>query len=224
MEDAFIVLFFTLITQQLQQLLSSKRQKDGAPPHHDQATPFSGASRLDPQADSTFPWLHLDVSSEDARDFFPAEVVRGIVPSSANPAPLKMSVILESFQQFVRAIEVSKQENQTLLRKARAHDDLLRKYRALETKFAQTRTIPHNTTPPSDKTMPTHSSAKAVEPAFRERDDHHQVVEALRQAHERSEVRCKQLVGVTQQWALECEEKVKVIQVGVVKSNIGGCG
>ena len=37
--------------------------------------------------------------------------------------------------------------------------------------------------------------------------------EALKRSYTRSEQRCKQLVVVTQQWALECEDKVKLINV-----------
>ena len=39
------------------------------------------------------------------------------------------------------------------------------------------------------------------------------LAEPLQQAYSRSEERCVQLVEVTQQWAIECEEKVRMIEV-----------
>ena len=38
-------------------------------------------------------------------------------------------------------------------------------------------------------------------------------VNPLQRAYMRSEERCKQLVEVTQQWSIECEEKLKVIKM-----------
>lgn len=250
MEDAFIVLFFTLITQQLQSLWSKSQSHTHSPTHH-----IPNVTPQDTQqiaSNSIFPWLHTDVASEEARDFFPTEVVKSVTPNLDNPVHLKLSVILEAFQQFIRAYDNLKRENLSLQRKGRMYDELSRKFRALESKMSQMQQqagrcghsnatppeIPglvansgtnavqgcgHNRATPSWNAPPpwnaTHppvdlspDTSAALQKKVAELEEQVKLAEPLQQAYERSEERCVQLVEVTQQWAIECEEKVRMIE------------
>lgn len=238
MEDAFIILFFTFITQQLQILWSNKPRNPSHNPSHHRANP-AAQNAEQPGNPSVFPWLQVDVSSEEARDYFPAEVVKSVSPSLGNPACLKLSVLLEGFQQLIRAFGSLKQENWSLQRKGRMYDELARKFRALESKMTQmqqaggcghsnatphqmgisdtnatvyryghSNATPWNAAPPQ---MPASSDTNAA--LRRKVAELEEQAKPLKQAYTRSEERCVQLVEVTQQWAIECEEKVRMIEL-----------
>lgn len=238
MEDAFIVLFFTLITQQLQILWSNKPRNPTHNPSHHRASPTPQDAEQ-PGNPSVFPWLQVDVPSEEARDYFPAEVVKSVTPSLGNPARLKLSVVLEAFQQFIRAFGSLKQENLSLQRKGRMYNELARKFRALESKMMQmqqaggcghSNATPHQMgvsdtnaamykyggTPPWNATPPQMPATSDTNAALRrkvaELEEQIRLAKPLKQAYTRSEERCVQLVEVTQQWAIECEEKIRMIE------------
>ncbi len=88
-------------------------------------------------------WLDDDVFDDTITDYFPPDVVRVI---SQKIVPIKLSVLLEAYQQLI------------------------------------------------SKTSDTEDNSTV----------------SLRSTLEKSEERCKQLVVVTQQWALECGDKDKV--------------
>lgn len=132
MEDAFIILFFTFVSQQIHTLRGGHK----ATPTPHGRTP-SGTDHTPSSPNSMFPWLQVDVQSEEARDFFPSEVVKSVVPNPNDPATLRLSMLLEAFQQFLRAFENMKKENASLQRRGRLYDEMSRKYKALEAKMSQ---------------------------------------------------------------------------------------
>lgn len=250
MEDAFVILFFTFITQQLQHFW---KQHTTHPPH-DQHTQSRDHDYREPYLSSScgvFPWLKVDIPFEEARDFFPAEVIKGVMPNSSDPVALKVSVLLEAFQQFLRAFDSLKRENVSLQRRAKMYDELVRKNRILETKLNQMQAGQYGIAPVQGGTSPSETAMREKIADLEEQlkqvgtasnvyttEDRRQgihihlltnsllerfyyntvylnfiQVESLQKAYIRSEERCKQLVEVTQQWAIECEEKLQLIQV-----------
>lgn len=193
MEDSFVKILFIFIAQHFYYHPSSKDQ------HKESAASRFESHRESPIC-SNFPWLQIDISPDDCRDFFPAEVVKGILPNEHNPVELKLSVILESFRQFYQAAEGLKRENQSLQMKAKMFEEVVKKNRILESKLyqqhAQALTVPAASPDPPEKTA-----------------DLEKQIGLLQNAYTRSEDRCKQLVDVTQQWAIECGEKVNLINV-----------
>ena len=237
MEDAFIVLFFTFITQQLQHL--ANRTPRNSSHSHNGRTDTQDTGELSSPTNSLFPWLDVDTPLEEVRDFFPSEAVKSVMPNPNAPVHLKLSVILEAFQQFLRGLEALKQENQSLWRKGKVYDDLVKKYRALEAKMMEMQAKQNGLTTGATPThVPGHQMAgqdpttvhmqrnfvptlgqNPTVPSATERqrvadlEEQAKRVAPLEQAYVRSEERCKQLVEVTQQWALECDSKVQVIQI-----------
>lgn len=227
MEDAFIILLFTFFSQQLQFLWGQRPQDltDPLPPQKAQSHPqhkekeygtsTASVSHWSP-GPGMFPWLEVDVQAEECRDFFPSNIVKSVQPNPNNPTPLKLSVILEAFQQFMRGFEALKKENQSLQRKGRTYDELFKKYRILEEKLNQTRS--ENQQQGKNGISHTEHSATLekivrLEAMIADQEEQLRQVSPLQRAYMRSEDRCKQLVEVTQQWSIECEEKLKVIKM-----------
>ncbi len=217
MEDAFIILLFTFFTQQLQLLWRRGSQDPPSPQRALQSSPQHASNREAATSTSwrqtatpMFPWLEVDVQVEECRDYFPSEVVKSVLPNSSNPTPLKLSVILEAFQQFLHGYEGVKKENQSLQRKGRMHDELLKKCRILEEKLTRARSeqLGHN------GLSHTHAAASQIaKEKIADLEEQLRQVDPLQRAYIRSEERCEQLVEVTQQWSIECEEKLQVIKV-----------
>ena len=70
---------------------------------------------------------------------------------------------------------------------------------------------PWNATPPQLPASPDTNAALHAK-RMAELEEQVKLAEPLQQAYSRSEERCVQLVEVTQQWAIECEEKVRMIE------------
>ena len=213
MEDAFVILLFTFFTQQLQLLWRRSEDDDSDPPLRSQSDPQHterpGSSKKQPSSTAFFPWLEVDVQADECRDYFPADVIRNVIPNPSNPTPLKLSVVLEAFQQFFGKFQALLRENQSLQRRGRMYDDLFKKYRILEEKLAKSRldqTSGHNGL--------THGHATdLMKQKIAELQEQLRQVGPLQRAYARSEDRCKQLVEVTQQWSIECEGKMKVVRI-----------
>jgi molybdopterin converting factor small subunit len=112
------------------------------------------------------------------------------------------------------------------------YDELSRKFRALESKMTQMKQAGGTAMPLTNSDFSTHgcgvpSTWNATPPgaslnseayaALQRRasklEEELKQVKTLQEAYSRSEERCIQLVEVTQQWAIECDEKVKVIHL-----------
>ena len=190
MEDAFVILFFTFITQQLQHFLKQREDES--------SSIFPGSDSCS-SSTCKFPWLTLDLPLDNVRDYFPAEAIKTVVPNPNDPIPLKLSVILDAFQQFLDHFENMKAENQILRQKLEIENE--------STELRSQDEFYPNSQWCSD------ISESATKKRIADLEEQLEQVEPLQKAYIRSEERCKQLVEVTQQWALECEEKIQLICV-----------
>jgi len=132
-----------------------------------------------------------------------------VIPSEHNPVSIKLSFLLESFQQFYNAFRSFKSKNLSL------HEKLLEAMKSKEKAELALKHARSNRLQVGKPMMakPNASVAPWGGDQTRELEKKQAEVEALRRAYVRSEQRCKQLVVVTQQWALECEDKVKLINL-----------
>ena len=133
------------------------------------------------------PWLKDDVPWDSIRDYFPAESIKGI--SVTSPHPVRLSVLLDAFQQLMRKIKDITERNVLLEGRAGMVSDLMARITHLETQL---------------------SGYKGDDGFKGQLDEGSKEIESLQRSYYRSEERCKQLVIVTQQWAIECEDKDKV--------------
>lgn len=182
-----MVLFYTYVTQLLQSIWKSKESHNGS------------AANL-----KHLGWLQIDVGEGDVPDYFPAKATDGIHPSVDHPVDLKLSVLLEAFQQFCQRFESLLQDNHSLQRKAKLAQDLIKRNSSLQ---AKVQGLQHN-----GQTHPTSSMTliQDLESELRHTKDE---LQTLQRAYSSSEERCKQLVEVTQQWSAECADKDKLIAV-----------
>ena len=111
--EAFVVLFFTFVCQHIQTL-----QKSAA---------------------SAFTWLQSDSNLEQIREYFPPHIIRGIQPNIKNPVQLRLSVLLNAFQQFVTKFEALICENKSLESRAKLLQDLVERSTKLEDEIQEYR-------------------------------------------------------------------------------------
>ena len=146
---------------------------------------------------------------ENTRDYFSTRALKDLSPSEHNPVSIKLSFLLESFQQLYHAFRSFKSKNLSL------HEKLLEAVKSKEKAELVLRQARSNRLqvghpmllkPNNPRVNPWGDQARELEAKLAE-------VEALKRSYVRSEQRCKQLVVVTQQWALECEDKVKLINL-----------
>ncbi len=144
---------------------------------------------------------------ETTREYFVSRTLKDISPSERNPVAIKLSLLLESFQQFYHAFRSLKSKNLSL------HEKLLEATKVKERLEAEL----HRMRLDRLQRNPTHGLipyfAGSADDRAIELEAKKAEVEALKRSYVRSEQRCKQLVVVTQQWALECEDKVKLIHL-----------
>ena len=76
---------------------------------------------------------------EEVRDYFPTEVVRGVAPSSERPVSLRLSTLLEGFQQLLRGCEALRKEGMSLEKQGRLYEELVRRNKVLEEKLSRQR-------------------------------------------------------------------------------------
>lgn len=111
--EAFVVLFFTFICQHIQTL-----QKSAA---------------------SAFTWLQSDSNLEQIQEYFPQHIIHGIQPNIKNPVQLRLSVLLNAFQQFVTKFEALICENKSLESRAKLLQDLVERSTKLEDEIQEYR-------------------------------------------------------------------------------------
>ena len=212
------MLFYTFIVQQLQYFW---KNSDKNPSHLEQNASYSSNTYGEYSSPAVsqlcnkviFPWLQVDLQLESASDYFPAEIIKGIIPSSSNPASMRLSVILEAFQQYFHAFEQMRKENQSLQRKAKMFDEVLKKNKLLEAKLKQMQSSGQFSPICVNLSDDVTSQGRVMQEKIADLEEQMRQVEPLQKAYIRSEERCKQLVEVTQQWAIECDEKVNLIKV-----------
>ena len=111
--EAFVVLFFTFVCQHIQSL-----QKSAA---------------------SAFTWLQSDSNLEQVREYFPPHIIQGIQPNTKNPVQLRLSVLLNAFQEFVTKFEALICENKSLESRAKLLHDLVERSTKLEDEIQEYR-------------------------------------------------------------------------------------
>ena len=230
--EAFVVLFYMTITQLLQAIdrcISSSHDEKTTHPtgsRDTQSGSHSGADTHSP-TDETLPqdlsltnklnWLKMDVPLEEIRDYFPPDEIKGVTPNSLSPVKLNMSVILEAFQQFFERFQRATKENVHFSQNAQLVKELIKQNTRLETKVRELQHSKPDTVSAHQQHTPSHSDSHSqVQKLQKELSrllEKVKILEPFQTAYTKSEERSKQLVGVTQEWAIECEEKDKLIAV-----------
>ena len=199
--EAFTVLLFTFFSQlrvSIDQQLSlvrgeaTSKDKQSSSSHHDQ------------QAKNHLSWITLDVDWQSIREYFPAEFLKGVNPSVEHLVPLRLSVLLDAFQQLCQRYKQLLQDNESMQSKLKCLPEVIQQKSILEAKLKE-RVIATGPYSPS-------TSSKGAES---QHDVRHKLkrLESLERAYANTEERCKQLVEVTQQWSAECADKDKLIAV-----------
>ena len=181
--DPFSVLFFAFISQ-LKSYLSKTEYEHDIPKLETVDEPS-----ISPWA---LPWLNDDVPFESIREFFPAESIKGMPVTS--PQSIRLSLLLEAFQQHTRKMNDMSERNQSLEHMV---TDLSARIAYLEAQLSAQK---------GERQMEEMSGDDGCNGQTEVVDK----VESLQRSYCKSEERCKQLVVVTQQWAIECEDKDKV--------------
>ena len=94
--EAFTVLLFTFLSQlrvSIDQQLSTTRSELSPSDKESASTQKHGAK-------NRLTWITLDVEWQSMRDYFPTELLKGVNPSAEHFVPLRMSVLLDAFQQL----------------------------------------------------------------------------------------------------------------------------
>jgi hypothetical protein len=161
--------------------------------HHHHQHPAGAKNQLS--------WITLDVDCQSIRDYFPAEFLKGVNPSAEHLIPLRLSVLLDAFQQLIQKYKKLLQDNESMQSELKCLPEVVQQKSILE---AELREREGGTV-----TVQSHSS-----------HDQHAVagyklqrLQSLERAYVNAEERCKQLVEVTQQWSAECADKDKLIAV-----------
>ena len=147
-------------------------------------------------------WITLDVDCQSIRDYFPAEFLKGVNPSADHLIPLRLSVLLDAFQQLFQKYRKLLQDNESMQSELKCLPELVQQKSILEAKLRERESA----------VCPYSPSSKGV-------DSQHDVgyklqrLQSLERAYANTEERCKQLVEVTQQWSAECADKDKLIAV-----------
>lgn len=209
--EAFTVLMFTFFSQLRvsidQQLSATSRSGEAASKQNREST-----LALNEAAKKNYlSWLTLDVNLQSLREYFPADFLKGVNPSAEHLVPLRLSVLLDAFQQLCQKYLKLVKDNESLQEKLRLLPEIIKQKSTLE---AQLREKEISSLPPSHPPSSSSSicAAKPSETSHTLREKLKRL-ESLERAYANTEERCKQLVVVTQQWSAECADKDKLIAV-----------
>ena len=189
--EAFTVLLFTFLSQLRVSITRGEATSE------DKQSPSS--SSRPQRAKNQLSWITLDVDCQSIREYFPAEFLKGVNPSAEHLIPLRLSVLLDAFQQLFHKYKKLLQDNESMQSKLKCLPELAQQKSTLEAKLKE--------------------NEGAVGPSSKGAASQHDVryklqrLESLERAYANTEERCKQLVEVTQQWSAECADKDKLIAV-----------
>ena len=181
--EAFTVLLFTFLSQlrvSIDQQLSLMRNESSELDKESSSTQKQGAKNC-------LSWITLDVDWPSMRDYFPAQLLEGVNPSADHFVPMRLSVLLDAFQQLFQKYTKLAEDSETL------HGKLEGCLSAI-----------HSSCPRQSVNL---SKGNEVP------QDKLKRLESIQRALANSEERCQQLVVVTQQWSAECADKDKLIAV-----------
>lgn len=163
----------------------------------------SSSSSSHPQrAKNQLSWITLDVDYQSIRDYFPAEFLKGVNPSAEHLIPLRLSVLLDAFQQLFQKYRKLLQDNESMQSELKCLPELVQQKSILEAKLREREGAICPYSPPSKGAESQHDVRYKL-----------QRLQSLERAYANTEERCKQLVEVTQQWSAECADKDKLIAV-----------
>lgn len=196
--EALSVLLFTFFSQLRISLTTrgevtseDKQSSSTSSPHHHHNS--AGASK------NQLSWITLDIDCQSIRDYFPAEFLKGVNPSAEHLIPLRLSVLLDAFQQLIQKYKKLLQDNESMQSELKCLPELVQQKSILEAELRE---------------------REGGAPSSRGAESQHAVagyklqrLQSLERAYVNAEERCKQLVEVTQQWSAECADKDKLIAV-----------
>lgn len=162
----------------------------------------SSSSSRDQGAKNQLSWITLDVDCQSIRDYFPAEFLKGVNPSAEHLIPLRLSVLLDAFQQLLQKYRKLLHDNESMQSELKSLPELVQQKSTLEAKLRE-----------QEGTLPPYSSSSKGAESQRDVRYKLQRLQSLERAYVNAEERCKQLVEVTQQWSAECADKDKLIAV-----------
>lgn len=199
--EAFTVLLFTFFSQLRvsidQQLSLAHSESTG------QGKGSVSSSKHNERSKNYLSWITLDVDWQSIREYFPAEFVKEVNPSVDHLVPLRLSVLLDAFQQFCQRYMKLVQDNDTMQGKHKFLPELIQQKSISEAKLREREIAIQTSVSPSlqDSSLQHDVSSKLMR------------LDSLERAYANVEERCKQLVVVTQQWSAECADKDKLIAV-----------
>ena len=147
-------------------------------------------------------WITLDVDYQSIRDYFPAEFLKGVNPSAEHLIPLRLSVLLDAFQQLFQRYRKLLRDNESMQTRLKCLPELVQQKTVLEAKLREREGVVQPYSPSSKGAESQHDVGCKL-----------QRLQSLERAYVNAEERCKQLVEVTQQWSAECADKDKLIAV-----------
>lgn len=151
------------------------------------------------------PWLRVDLTPEEVCDYFSARVLKDLTLSEHSPASMNCSLLLDSFQQFFHVFKSLKTNNRSLYER---FDNVTKRNKTLEAelhRYGGARRF--EASPRSDL----NAADYQLKAKMRHLEGRVAEVEAVKRSYARSEQRCKQLVVLTQEWGMECDQKDKLI-------------
>lgn len=192
--EAFTVLLFTFFSQ-----LRASIDQQLSLTHREVTNQDKGSfsSSKHGRSKNCLAWITLDVDWQSIREYFPAEFVKGVNPSVDHLVPLRLSVLLDAFQQFCQRYMKLVQDIELMQGKL---------------KFIQQKSISEAKLREREIAIQA-SVSTSVQDSDLQHEDKLKRLESLKRAYASTEERCKQLVVVTQQWSAECADKDKLIAV-----------
>ena len=192
--EALSVLLFTFFSQ-----LRVSLTPRGEVKSEDKKSSSTSSSYCGPGTESQLSWITLDVDYQSIREYFPAEFLKGVNPSAEHLIPLRLSVLLDAFQQLIQKYKKLIQDNESMQSELKCLPELVQQKSILESELRER----EGGTP----------SSKGAESQHAVAGYKLQRLQSLERAYLNAEERCKQLVEVTQQWSAECADKDKLIAV-----------
>ena len=108
--EAFTVLLFTFLSQlrvSIDQQLSLTRNESSQLDKKSSSTQKQGAKNC-------LSWITLDVDWPSMRDYFPAQLLEGVNPSADHFVPMRLSVLLDAFQQLFQKYTKLAEDNRSI--------------------------------------------------------------------------------------------------------------
>ena len=200
------MLLFTFLSQ-LRASIASLSSNESTTEFQDEEESTSESTHCQLEGKDCFSWIKLDVDWQSIREYFPAEFLKGVNPSPDHPVQLRLSVVLDAFQQFSQKYKKLVQDNQLLQDKLKVLPEVVHEKSILEAKLRERETsnLPLSTSSQSKSNKDSDTPLDVRETLKR--------LESLERAYANAEERCKQLVIVTQQWSAECSDKDKLLAV-----------